>query len=199
MTRNGTNGRIDELLQRGDWEKARRLLQRERATAPDSHWVLTHLGVTFYEQGRYQEALDLFLRSRKIVPDCPLTLWNLAGALDALGKHAAAIRIYRGLLKSNKSFEDDPCWESKQWTQELKTDCVFRLGACFEHQGKKRAAEQSYRQYLDLLLLGMKGSYSLEDVTERIRRLHETDKRRQARSALRNAVNATLQAAALNR
>ena len=195
MTRNGANGRIDDLLQRGDWEKARRLLQRERAADSDNHWVLTQLGVTFYEQRRYREALDWFSRSRKIVPDCPLTLWNLAGALDALGKHAAAIRIYRGLLKSNKSFEDDPCWESKQWTDQLKSDCVYRLGACFEHQGKNRAAEKSYRQYLDLLLLGTQGSYSLEDVTERIRRLHGKN----ARSALRKSVNATLQAAALNR
>jgi tetratricopeptide (TPR) repeat protein len=186
MTRNGSNG-IEELLRRGDWAKARRLLERERAADPDNHWLLTQIGVTLYEQRRYQDALETLSASRRLLPSCPLTLWHLAGAMDALGKHAAAARIYRQLLNSTASAAEDPCWESPKWTERLKTDCVYRLGACLEHQGKKRAAERCYRQYLDLLLLGIEGLYSVNDVTERIRNLPRGGNRSGAERALRKA------------
>ena len=52
----------------------------------------------------------LVILSEAIVPDCPLTLWNLAGTLDALGKYVDAIRIYVRLLESDDSPETDPCW-----------------------------------------------------------------------------------------
>ncbi len=191
------NDAVNDLFEREKWDEARRLLERERKKDPESHWVLTQLGVTYYEQRRYEEALELFLASREIVPDCPLTLWNLAGALDALGKSAGAVRIFTWLLESKKSPEDDPCWESKEWADALKADCVYRLGACFEHLGKKRKAEQCYRQYLDLLLAGIEGLYSAEDVTRRIRGLHHAAMNGGAERELRKAVHATLQASGI--
>jgi tetratricopeptide (TPR) repeat protein len=194
MTANKLNGKIDDLFERSEWDKARKLLENERAKEPDNQWVLTQLGVTFYEQQRYQEALELFLASRRIVPDCPLTLWNLAGALDALGQSAAAVPIYTWLLESKKSPEEDPCWESREWTDLLKADCVYRLGVCFQHLGKNRKAEQCYRQYLDLLLAGVDGSYSVEDVTCKIRGLHGAKRQGGADRELRKAVQSTLQA-----
>src|SRR4051812_15417685 len=100
---------IDDLFRKGEWAKARRRLERERVKDPDNHWLLTQLGVTYYEQGQYADALPLFLASLKIVPDCPLTLWNLAGTLDALGKPADAVRIYTWLLDADVSPADDPC------------------------------------------------------------------------------------------
>ena len=84
MAKDKFGGRIDGLFARREWGEARRLLEKEREKSPDNHWVLTQLGVTFYEQHRYEEALAWLLASLKIVPDCPLTLWNLAGTLDAV-------------------------------------------------------------------------------------------------------------------
>jgi tetratricopeptide (TPR) repeat protein len=197
MAGNKTSEKIDDLFRRGAWEKARKALEKERQKDPENHWVLTQLGVTFYEQQRYEEALQLFLASREIVPDCPLTLWNLAGTLDALGKPAEAIPIYVWLLENDKSPEDDPCWESKKWAQSLKADCVYRLGVCFQHLGDKRKAEECYRRYLDLLLSGIDGLYSSEEVTRQIRALHRNGKHNGAEGALRKAVDATLQASGI--
>jgi tetratricopeptide (TPR) repeat protein len=186
---------IDELFRRGEWQAAQTLLENERAADPENHWLLTQLGVTYYEQRRYEEALLLFLTSLKIVGDCPLTLWNLAGTLDALGKSSEAIEIFRWLLESKKSAEDDPCWESKEWTDALKADCVYRLGVCFQHLGKKRTAEHCFRQYVDLLLLGIDGLYSIEDAMRQIRTLHGAGKHNGVEGKRRAAVQATLQAA----
>jgi tetratricopeptide (TPR) repeat protein len=179
---------INDLFRQGEWGVARKRLERERAKDPDNHWVLTQLGVTFYEQRQYKEALRLFQASLKIVPDCPLTLWNLAGTLDALGQCAGAIQIYTWLLKSRNSPADDPCWESKEWTDALKTDCIYRLGVCFEHVGRREAAEHCYRQYVELSYHGIDGSYPIEDAKRHIQGLHRADKQNNTESQLRKAV-----------
>src|SRR5437867_3450047 len=100
MARRNFSDKIDDLFQRGQWEAARKQLEAERQKDPANHWLLTQLGVTFYEQERYEKALELFQASRELMANCPLTLWNLAGTLDALGKHSAAARIYTWLLEA---------------------------------------------------------------------------------------------------
>jgi tetratricopeptide (TPR) repeat protein len=163
--------KINGLFAKEEWAKARPLLEAELLKRPDDHWVLTQLGVTFYEQRHYEESLKLFLKSKEIVPDCPLTLWNLAGAFDALGKHADAINLYTWIVECTKSPEGDPCWESKQWADALKTDSVYRLGVCFQNLGNSPAAEFCYRQHVELVLTGAEGLYSIEDTRRRIQSL----------------------------
>jgi hypothetical protein len=196
MARNGFSDSVNRLFERADWEGARRLLEKERAKKPQDHWVLTQLGVTFYEQRRYEDALQLFLASLKLMPECPLTLWNLAGTLDALGNSGEAVRVYTWLLESKTSPEDDPCWESAEWADSLRTDCVYRLGVCFQHLGQKHKAEHCFEQYSKLLLRGIKGTYSLEDVARQIQSLHEGEKPGAARSELK-AVKSALKASGI--
>ncbi|MGA2033100.1 MAG: tetratricopeptide repeat protein [Thermoguttaceae bacterium] len=197
MAEDRLNGKIGNLFRREQWEEARRILERQREKDPHNHWVLTQLGVTFYEERRYEEALQLFLASQKIVPECPLTLWNLAGSLDSLGKHASAIQIYTWLLLSKRSPDDDPCWESKEWADSLKADCVYRVGVCFQRLRKKRKAEDCYHQYLDLLSIGIEGSYSIDDVKRQMRQLHGEGRTSAIESEFRKAANATLEASGI--
>jgi tetratricopeptide (TPR) repeat protein len=169
---NVNSGRqIDELIDNEQWQQARALIEQELRGEPDNHWLLTRLGETYYEQRHYKQALPWLLKSLDIVPDCPLTLWHLAGTLDALGYHAGAVRLYTWLLESRKMAADDPCWESTEWTAALKTDCVFRLGLAFQHLRKKDKAEHCFRQYIDLLLAGAEGSYSAEEAMRHLREL----------------------------
>jgi tetratricopeptide (TPR) repeat protein len=194
MAKETLSDKVNLLFRQGKWAKARKLLEEERENEPTDHWVLTQLGATFYEQGRYQDALECFLRSLKIVPDCPLTLWNLAGALDALEEHRKAVSIYIGLLRANVSPTKDPCWESKTWADTLKADCMFRLGLCHEHLGRRGIAEQCYRQYLNRLATGIEGTYSAEDVLGKLRRLSSNASIRVKKRELRNAITSTITA-----
>ena len=141
MAKKTFSDRINGLFRKSDWKTARKLLEDERENDPKSHWLLTQLGVTFYEQRRYRDSLQLFLASQRIKDDCPLTLWHLAGAYDAIGEHRKAIKTFSRLLQSKTSPEKDPCWESKQWTDKLKTNVVYRLGVCFQHLGENDLAE----------------------------------------------------------
>jgi len=171
MARDAINDRINDLFRKERWNEARKLLEKELTKEPENHWLLTQIGVTLYEARRYKQALRLLERSRKILDDCPLTLWNLAGTLDALEQPAEAASIFMRLLNSHDSPGEDPCWESKEWTQALKTDCLYRLGVCYQRLGKKRKAEHCFREYVDLLLMGVNGSYSLDDVEGHLRAL----------------------------
>ncbi len=170
MARNAGE-RINRLILAEEWDKARLLIKKKLAKEPESHWLLTQLAETYYEQRHYKRALALLLRSLDIVGDCPLTLWHLAGTLDALGDPAGALRLYTWLLESKKTADEDPCWQSAAWTDALKTDCVYRMGLCFKHQKRKDQAEYCFRQYIDLLLAGAAGSYPLEEVRHQIREL----------------------------
>ncbi len=183
--------RIETLLDKGEWEKARTRIERELTTRPDDHWLLTQLGVTYYEQGQYEESVRRFLSSLEVVPDCPLTLWNLAGALDAIGKPETAIAIYTWLLRSKKTPDDDPCWESAEWTAALKTDCVYRLGVCFRHLKRWESAEHCFRQYLNLRLAGSDGTYSFDDAARQIQEAR-AGRKPGAEQEVRRAIDATL-------
>jgi tetratricopeptide (TPR) repeat protein len=188
MGTTGFGAQISNLIESEQWEKARALIEKELEREPDNHWLLTQLGETYYEQRQYRRALGLFLKSLDIVPDCPLTLWHLAGTLDALGYTAGALRLYTWLLKSKRTAEDDPCWESAEWTDALKTDCVFRIGVCFQHLHRKDKAEQCFRQYIDLLLAGAAGSYPIEEAVRRVGELRRT-RRHAVEDELRKAAD----------
>jgi tetratricopeptide (TPR) repeat protein len=190
--------KINSLIRQQSWDRARALLNKELEKSPKSHWLLTQLGVTWYEQRKYKQAMKFFLASARIVPDCPLTLWNLAGALDALGHPGGALRVYTLLLQSTTSHEDDSCWESQEWTDALKADCVYRVGTCLEKIGKNQKAKHCYQQYLNLLMTGIGGTYSEEAVMDRIRGLQGSGKRSAANDA-KKAFSAALDALGLLR
>jgi hypothetical protein len=46
------------LFSRNDWGSARQLLRRELKDSPNSHWLVTRIGTTYYEEKRYKLALS---------------------------------------------------------------------------------------------------------------------------------------------
>ena len=168
--------RINNLIMAEQWVEARVLIEKALKKEPDSHWLWTQLGETYYEQRKYKKALKILLKSRDILPECPLTLWHLAGTLSALGYYKSAIRLFTWLLGCKKTPEEDPCWESEEWTDNLKTDCVYSLGICYENTGRKRLAENCFRRYIDICLSGIEGSYPIESAKKHIKELSRTAK-----------------------
>ena len=112
--------------------------------------------------------------------------------MDALGKSDRALPIYTWLLKSAKTAEDDTCWESAEWTDSLKTDCVYRVGICFRKLGERNSAENCFRQYINLLLAGMIGTYSVEQAASQIREALGGEERIPRAKKIRDAFGSTL-------
>jgi len=61
--------------------------------------LLTRLGLTFYEERRYAQALKYSLRALEEVPNCPLALWDYAGSLEMLDQTKAALKVYLYLIR----------------------------------------------------------------------------------------------------
>jgi cytochrome c-type biogenesis protein CcmH/NrfG len=65
---------IEQLVAAKKWSQARARLQEELLTTPTDHWVWTTLGLTYYEQRMYDQALKCSQRAVELSPDCPLVL-----------------------------------------------------------------------------------------------------------------------------
>ena len=169
MSRN----RIETLIEQERWPDARKLIERELTKRPESHWLLTRLSTTYYEERDYSTALSSSLRAYKLAPNCPLVLWDLAGTLDALGNKRPAIDIYRRLLSRGvSSVANDECGEGEAWAKSLLADCHYRLAGCYEDLGMWQEAIANYEQHSKSLEEGVESIYSREDTESRLIRLH---------------------------
>ena len=72
-----------------------KLLEEE----PDSHWVLSRLSNTYYEERNYEKALEYVVQALELAPHCPLVLWDYAGTLDMLEYDEEAVQVYRKLIR----------------------------------------------------------------------------------------------------
>jgi tetratricopeptide (TPR) repeat protein len=159
---------INDLFKREQWAQARKLLQKRLEKEPNSHWLLTRLGTTYYEERDYPKALDLSRRAIQLAPECPLVLWDLASTLEMLGDDRGALRAYRGLFaRGPQRIADDECGEGMPWALSLLTDCLYSAAGCLHRIGDRDAAVSCLRQHLELRALGAKSIYTRRDVGKR--------------------------------
>jgi hypothetical protein len=166
--------RINTLFAKEQWAKARELIGKELGRAPDSHWLLARLSTAYHEERKYPKALEVARQAEQLAPECPLVLWDLAGALDATGDFEGALEMYRKLIRRGPiAIGNDECGEGLAWAISLLVDCVYRVGLCLEHLGKIADALLFYHNFLELRSGWQGGIYSSEDAERRIARLAE--------------------------
>jgi tetratricopeptide (TPR) repeat protein len=172
MSRPSLSDRVNEVFRQEDWAGARKLLTRALKRHPKDHWLLTRLGTTYYEERDYRKALELSEEARKLAPGCPLVLWDLAGALDMLDDRRAAVKVYEDLLrKGPRAIAEDECGEGLAWAHSLLTDCLYRVGVCYQELGEDDKARHYLLKFLEVCLLGAKSMYDVEDARRRIREI----------------------------
>jgi tetratricopeptide (TPR) repeat protein len=64
--------KIERLLDAEEWSAARRAIRAELRSDPKNHWLLTRLGLTYYEEKDYRHALECERRALAEAPHCPL-------------------------------------------------------------------------------------------------------------------------------
>ena len=157
--------RIEEAIERDDWQKARTLIRQWLRVKPKDHWLLTRLGLTYYEQGQYKRALHYELKALQIQPYCPLVVWDYAGTLDMLGRKKEALSIYRWLISwGEETLAYCPCGEGIQRARSLIADCFYRVGRILEGQGQRKRAVAAYREHMSRRTRGTRSIYSLSQV-----------------------------------
>ncbi len=171
MSSQGKTASIEALIDAEVWPEARRRIRAELRTSPASHWLLSRLALTYYEQRNYRMALETEHRAFAIAPHCPLSLWGLAGANHMLGHRAEATTLYTRLIRRGVDrLAHGPCGEGLRWARGLVADCWYRLGVIRESQRDFGGAIAAFRLHLERRQRGS-SIYSASDVREELRAL----------------------------
>ena len=157
---------VEALVREGRWRAAQRAILRALKETPDSHWLLSRLSLTYYEQRDYRSALTHAKRALALSPSCHLALWEYAGALQMLGRHREAIQTYRRLTRRGaKRIATGPCGEGIARARGLVADCHYRLSESLAAVGKRQAALKEFATHLDMRGPGCRSIYPLDTLT----------------------------------
>lgn len=161
--------RIESHLAREEWQEVRRLVMRALKKSPNSHWYLTRLATTYYEERNYAKALLIEEKALKLAPECPLVLWDYAGSLDMIGKHKEAIAIWKKLLKRGVArIASGECGEGVRWARSLLNDCRYRIALAYWDIGNLSAALKFLRAHIAHRAPGIPSIYPLPTVNEKL-------------------------------
>jgi len=156
---------IEHAIAQEDWPGARRLIRAALSKEPSSHWLLTRLALTYYEERNYARSLEYTTEALAIQPNCPLALWDHAGTLDMFGRLDDAIQIYRRLIRRGvNSIAHGDCGEGVAQARGLVADCWYRLALCQKKSGSFRGASNSLKRHLALRGPGCRSIYQLQEV-----------------------------------
>jgi predicted Zn-dependent protease len=163
---------IEKLIDAENWRGARQLIRHALRKEPDSHWLLSRLGLTYCEERNYKKALFYDSQALRLAPSCPLVLWDYAGALDMLGRNKEAIAIYRKLVKRGeyKSAYGE-CGEGMAWARGVIADCLYRIAKCYEEQSRPKKALSYYEQHLKRRGPGSRSIYSIGEVKRQMKEI----------------------------
>lgn len=163
---------IERALASERWQQARALIRRALRSEPEDHWLITALGLTYYEQRQYRRALAYSERALALAPRCPLVLWDYAGCLHMLNREQEALRIYRRLTRLGvRRMAFGECGEGLRWAKSMVVDCHYRMACCHQRLGHLSDAKHAFRLHLALRAQGYRSIYPLRDVRQEIRDL----------------------------
>ncbi len=163
---------IEKLVERKQWARARVLAQEELMSAPTDHWLWMTLSQTYYEQKKYEKALQCAKLAVEFEPTCPLALWHYAGALYMSGREDAALTIWTVLLDMDlEKVAYGECAEGMDWALQLINDVHYRMGRYYQWKKDPERARVSFEKYLHNRAHGVGSIYDKKQVQEFFSRL----------------------------
>ena len=170
--KSGNGDTIEALVEKEDWENARKAILKELEAEPDSHYLLTRLALTHYEQRQYETALHYSQKAMELAPHCPLVLWDHAGALEQTGHEREAIRIWKRLLRRGiERVAHGPCGEGIRQAESLLNDCRYRIGKTYYFLGHHALAWRYMQAHLSHRRRGLPSIYSRADALWNLERI----------------------------
>jgi tetratricopeptide (TPR) repeat protein len=155
---------IEKAIRLHDWVNARTLIRQWLRHAPDDHWLLARLALTYYEQKQYRRARRYDLKALQFAPYCPLAIWGYAGTLDMLERKKEALELYRWLISWGEDYlAYGPCGEGLRAARSLIADCYYRIGSIWVEQRQWKRAAAAYKEHLSRRTSGTWSIYPLRD------------------------------------
>jgi tetratricopeptide (TPR) repeat protein len=156
------------LMKEDKWEEARLLLNKLLEDEPDSHWLLSRISLTYYEERNYEKALEYVVQALELAPRCPMVLWDYAGTLDMLGYYEDAVQVYRKLIhRGVKRIAHGECGEGIRKTRSLINDCRYRLACIYSDIDEFPLARKYVQEYISHRNRSCNSIYSLRDAKKR--------------------------------
>ncbi len=157
--------RIEVALKAENWIGARRLIKTALKRNPMDHWLLSRLGLTYYELRAYEEALYWEAKALQEAPYCPLVIWGYAGSLEMLGRYDESLALYRWLLSwGEEDLAHGECGEGIRRARSLIADCHYRIACIWEEKRQWKRAAAEYEKYLLKRKTGHGSIYPIRDV-----------------------------------
>ncbi len=143
--------KIEALIEADDWKGARAAIRAALRAEPESHWLLSRLALTYYEEFKYEKALEYEAKALGLAPNCPLALWGYAGTLEMLGREREALKVYRRLVRRGaESIAYGECGEGLARARGLVADSLYRMAGCYKSLGDSRKAIELLEKHLAL-------------------------------------------------
>lgn len=163
---------IEKYIADEDWEMARQLIQAQLDKKPQDHWLLTRLGLTYYEQRDYQRALEIEEQAFALEPDCPLVLWDYAGTLAMLDRPQEALVLYERMVERGiESLAFDQCGEGRARARGLYADSLYRISHCYLALGDTSRAIEMLQKHLQQRGPGCQSIYSIGSIRRELSKM----------------------------
>lgn len=163
--------RFDALCDADRYVQAEAMIRRALEAEPHSHWLMARLAFLCTRDGRAKEALRVLERALRIEPRCPLVRWEHGSTLQALGRHADAIAVYRGITRQPlHDLAFGTCGEGLRWARSLRLDCLFFIGECYAELGRPALARRWFLKHLDERCRGIPTMVSKREVVRVLRK-----------------------------
>lgn len=175
-SRNGSNGEavreIERFLEHKQWSKARAAIQECLVFHPTDHWLWMHLGLTYFEQKKYEQALKCCEHALRLASECPLAKWHYAGCLSMVGRDQEALTMWQTLLDADvEEIAHGQHGEGMDWALQLVNDVHFRMGSCRQALKEWDAAQESLQKYVHNRQHGVGSLYELKTALRRLEQI----------------------------
>jgi tetratricopeptide (TPR) repeat protein len=111
-----------------------KLMREELERNPNNWYVLFEMGIESFRQGKFQEAVDYFIKSDRAHPNKPQVLSNLGLALVCVGQGAEAEKILKNCLIIDPNYHD----------------AALNLGICYFEAGYLQKAVEAFDRCLQI-------------------------------------------------
>jgi len=155
-----------------EYEKARESLNILLAHFPNKPILKTDIGITYFQNGEYTQALNFFKAAMNADPNCLYTTYYYAQALQKTGSLASALTLYEKLLAElpdySKLYYNIGEVKAAQGDNEAGH---YYLGVFFWLEGDVKAAKFHLHQVIQKLPKGNATRIMAEKKLEEIERL----------------------------
>jgi tetratricopeptide (TPR) repeat protein len=156
-----------------NWEKAIEFYRKALVEFPDDANALSSLGLALFETDQFKEALAIYHRAAKALPDDPIPIERCAEIFERLGQNEDAVtqrnRAAEKYLKRKDALKAIENWVHIARLEPMDLNTRSRLALTYERTGRPRESVQEYIAVAAILQAAGKSERAAEALQRALR------------------------------